>query len=276
VAALIIPDEVIFEPRALLKFIHTHGVTRLMTTPSLLTNILDAPDLDVKSALAGLKYWYLEGEVVPATVCERFTQRLGLRERAADAASAAAALSADDSGAGSGGGVGVGGGGGVSKLEFLMQSVDAEGIDRPASPSPGGRMERESPELGGGGGGGSSALQGHPSLANLHSARQRQQSIERKLGGGGGSSELIGGCGDGGGGGGGHGEDSPDSKFEEALADDDKQALFPQLLNVYSTWESLDVSYAELTPWPSACGSLPGSKVSPTAACACSTAASAC
>lgn len=66
--AYIIPDDVILDPTALTNFVSDNKITRLMTTPNLLTGILQHPGIDFKKKLGHLCCWYLEGEAVPAAL----------------------------------------------------------------------------------------------------------------------------------------------------------------------------------------------------------------
>ena len=75
--AYIIPDDVIFDPKRLANFIHEHCITRLMTTTQLLEAILEYPGLNVASRLDSIRYWYLEGEPVPARVVNKWLAELG-------------------------------------------------------------------------------------------------------------------------------------------------------------------------------------------------------
>ena len=63
----VIPDDVIYDPQALVAYIARHGITRMLYTPSLLEAVLDHPsltDIDRVSKLASLRVVLLCGEVV--------------------------------------------------------------------------------------------------------------------------------------------------------------------------------------------------------------------
>ena len=72
----VIPDEVIYDPFRLADFICEHKITRILFTPSLLEQILDIPDLPIQEKLASLKIVYLNGEVVPTRLRDRFVESL--------------------------------------------------------------------------------------------------------------------------------------------------------------------------------------------------------
>ena len=68
----VIPDDVVFLPRALAAFISEHRVSEILFTPSLLQGILNSADHDVLlSQLASLRVVWLNGEVVPTSLLER-------------------------------------------------------------------------------------------------------------------------------------------------------------------------------------------------------------
>ncbi|WKB55889.1 type I polyketide synthase [Eleftheria terrae] len=77
-AAVIIPDAVIFDPPRLLAFLEQERITRLVVTPSLLETVLDAPGLTDRFAdsLLALRTCFLMGEVVPARLVEKAARRL--------------------------------------------------------------------------------------------------------------------------------------------------------------------------------------------------------
>ena len=72
--AVVIPDDVIFDPRHLLRFIRHQRITRLMVTPSLMQNILDYPGLDLHELMGHMVLWFLEGEVCTSSLAARFDE----------------------------------------------------------------------------------------------------------------------------------------------------------------------------------------------------------
>jgi len=68
----VIPDSSIYDPWKLVSFLEEHKITRVLFTPSLLEQILNTPDIDLTNRLSGLKIVWLNGEVVPTTLKNRF------------------------------------------------------------------------------------------------------------------------------------------------------------------------------------------------------------
>ena len=64
ITACCIPDALILDPKGLVAFIQTHSITRLLTTPSLLNQVLEYPDLNLRDDLSHMHAWMLMGEVV--------------------------------------------------------------------------------------------------------------------------------------------------------------------------------------------------------------------
>ena len=65
----VIPDDVVFAPRALTKFIAEHRITEILFTPSLLQGVLTSTDREqLRSALSSLRVVWLNGEVVPSSL----------------------------------------------------------------------------------------------------------------------------------------------------------------------------------------------------------------
>ena len=65
----VIPDDVVFAPRALTKFIAEHRITEILLTPSLLQGVLNSTDREqLRSALSSLRVVWLNGEVVPSSL----------------------------------------------------------------------------------------------------------------------------------------------------------------------------------------------------------------
>jgi len=74
--AYLIPDDAIYDPPKLVDFLEKYEITRVLFTPSLLEQILEVPGLDLARRLPQLKIVYLNGEVVTASLCDRFYERL--------------------------------------------------------------------------------------------------------------------------------------------------------------------------------------------------------
>ncbi len=70
-AAYVIPDDVIFDPRRLVSFLETHAITRVLFTPSLFEQVLNAGGPRLAERLAGLRMVILNGEVVSAALAAR-------------------------------------------------------------------------------------------------------------------------------------------------------------------------------------------------------------
>ena len=65
----VIPDDIIFLPRALTEFISERQVSEILFTPSLLQGVLNSADKEVLSArLSSLRVVWLNGEVVPTSL----------------------------------------------------------------------------------------------------------------------------------------------------------------------------------------------------------------
>lgn len=72
----VIPDDVIYDPWKLVDFLDQNAITRVLFTPSLLEQILNATDADLSKRLSKLAIVWLNGEVVPTALCARFFERL--------------------------------------------------------------------------------------------------------------------------------------------------------------------------------------------------------
>eukprot|EP00966_Prymnesium_polylepis_P055919 1293431-Prymnesium_polylepis.1 len=84
-AAVVVPDRVILDATLLGPFLAEHAVTRLLSTPSLLSTFLEiaadgapppsaadgAPPLALDERLPRLRLWYLCGELVPDSLVRR-------------------------------------------------------------------------------------------------------------------------------------------------------------------------------------------------------------
>jgi amino acid adenylation domain-containing protein len=75
VPTVIVPDDALVEPDALVRMLHNHGVTRIWVVPSLLRALLEAqPDLDLR--LPALTFWVTTGEPLSAELYERFAEQM--------------------------------------------------------------------------------------------------------------------------------------------------------------------------------------------------------
>jgi amino acid adenylation domain-containing protein len=75
VPAVIVSDEVVRDPHALVEVLSEQQVSRLWVVPSLLRMILDnVPELSVKLPL--LQFWVSSGEALPVELLQRFQQTL--------------------------------------------------------------------------------------------------------------------------------------------------------------------------------------------------------
>jgi amino acid adenylation domain-containing protein len=75
VPTVIVPDDALVEPEALVRTLHAHDVTRIWVVPSLLRALLDAhPDLELR--LPALTFWVTTGEPLSSELYERFTERM--------------------------------------------------------------------------------------------------------------------------------------------------------------------------------------------------------
>ena len=73
---VVIPDDVIYDPRSLLRFLEEYGVTETLVTPSLLEAVLDASGPEVGERLSKLRTLWLNGEIVTRTLARRATRLL--------------------------------------------------------------------------------------------------------------------------------------------------------------------------------------------------------
>ncbi len=65
----VIPDEVIFVPRALARYISEHQLSEILFTPSLLQSVLNSADREhLREQMSSLRVVWLNGEVVPASL----------------------------------------------------------------------------------------------------------------------------------------------------------------------------------------------------------------
>ena len=73
IPSVIVPDQVVKDPYALVKVLADHRVTRLWVVPSFLRILLEA-FLDLEERLPTLKFWMSSGEALPLELMERFRQ----------------------------------------------------------------------------------------------------------------------------------------------------------------------------------------------------------
>ena len=65
----VVPDDVVFVPRSLARFISEHQITEILFTPSLLQGVLNSSDRDrLREQLSSLRVVWLNGEVVPVSL----------------------------------------------------------------------------------------------------------------------------------------------------------------------------------------------------------------
>ncbi|HET7480605.1 MAG TPA: amino acid adenylation domain-containing protein [Rubrobacteraceae bacterium] len=70
-ATVVIPDDVIYDPNALVRFLREYEVTETLVTPSLLEAVLDASGPEIGDRLPALRTVWLNGEVVTRTLARR-------------------------------------------------------------------------------------------------------------------------------------------------------------------------------------------------------------
>jgi amino acid adenylation domain-containing protein/thioester reductase-like protein len=68
---VVIPDDVIYDPGALIRFMEEYGVSETLMTPSLLETVLDVSGPDLADRLSSLRVLWLNGEVVTRTLARR-------------------------------------------------------------------------------------------------------------------------------------------------------------------------------------------------------------
>jgi len=73
---VVIPDDVIYDPKALIRFLQEYGITETLVTPSLLEAVLNSSRSDVGERLSKLKTLWLNGEVVTRTLARRAMELL--------------------------------------------------------------------------------------------------------------------------------------------------------------------------------------------------------
>jgi thioester reductase-like protein/amino acid adenylation domain-containing protein len=73
---VVIPDDVIYDPKALIHFLEEYGITETLVTPSLLETVLNSSGPDVGERLSNLRTLWLNGEVVTRTLARRAMELL--------------------------------------------------------------------------------------------------------------------------------------------------------------------------------------------------------
>src|SRR5829696_352346 len=68
---VVIPDDVIYDPNALIRFIEEYEISETLITPSLLETVLNSSGSDLGERLSKLKTLWLNGEVVTRTLARR-------------------------------------------------------------------------------------------------------------------------------------------------------------------------------------------------------------
>ena len=68
---VVIPDDVIYDPASLVRFLEEYEVSEILVTPSLLESVLDAGGADLGERLSSLRTLWLNGEVVTRTLARR-------------------------------------------------------------------------------------------------------------------------------------------------------------------------------------------------------------
>ena len=65
----VIPDDIVFQPRALAAFISEHQISEMLFTPSLLQGVLNSANRNLlRAQLSSLRVVWLNGEVVPTSL----------------------------------------------------------------------------------------------------------------------------------------------------------------------------------------------------------------
>jgi thioester reductase-like protein/amino acid adenylation domain-containing protein len=73
---VVIPDDVIYDPNALIGFLEEYEITETLVTPSLLEAVLNSSGPDVGERLSKLRTLWLNGEVVTRTLARRAMELL--------------------------------------------------------------------------------------------------------------------------------------------------------------------------------------------------------
>jgi amino acid adenylation domain-containing protein/thioester reductase-like protein len=75
-ATYVIPDDVIYDPEAVVRFLEDYRITEVLMTPSLLGAVLNAGGPEVGKRLSTLRTLWLNGEVVTKTLARRVLDQL--------------------------------------------------------------------------------------------------------------------------------------------------------------------------------------------------------
>ena len=75
IPTVILPDDAVQDPQALVSTLAAHRVTRIVLVPSLLRVLLDAV-VELGSRLPALRIWISSGEALPKDLAERFLDRV--------------------------------------------------------------------------------------------------------------------------------------------------------------------------------------------------------
>jgi amino acid adenylation domain-containing protein/thioester reductase-like protein len=73
---VVIPDDVIYDPRTLIRFLEEYGITETLITPSLLETVLNSSGPEISERLSKLETLWLNGEVVTRTLARRAMELL--------------------------------------------------------------------------------------------------------------------------------------------------------------------------------------------------------
>jgi amino acid adenylation domain-containing protein/thioester reductase-like protein len=73
---VVVPDDVIYDPGALIRFLEGYEITETLITPSLLETVLNSSGADLGERLSNLKTLWLNGEVVTRTLARRAMELL--------------------------------------------------------------------------------------------------------------------------------------------------------------------------------------------------------
>ena len=72
----VIPDDVVYDPEALVRFLEEYGISEVLMTPSLLHAVLDSDESGIEERLENLKTLWLNGEVVTRSLARRAIRAL--------------------------------------------------------------------------------------------------------------------------------------------------------------------------------------------------------
>lgn len=72
----IIPDDTIYDPTELCKFIITNKITRMLFTPSLLEAVMDSTSTDVENSFKSMRSILFCGEVVTTSLFKKCVKSL--------------------------------------------------------------------------------------------------------------------------------------------------------------------------------------------------------